>query len=284
VTLARWFSFLVFAGAVHSAEVVADQSTHKQILSTLFPNAKIESQRGVLSRHRSSSKPPGSQLDFPDALAEEPVYRVRGQGQDDDERCASENMGTGAFSDVRDLRMKVWRWPGFKDRSHFLVLVHYSFVGAAPAGSCWSVARLLHLKRSESGFETVGLERLNLMHHSGFQLARSVDLDGDGIDELVIEVDWGGAGMVGSTLKVFDLQGGRLNLWLDLPSRLFESSEEIQQYVQVLDIQRTRRERAAQFCFKKTVFAAGDHWLPKPEVTRPCFKRYEGSASTTPPK
>jgi hypothetical protein len=62
-----------------------------------------------------------------------------------------------------------------------------------------------------------------------------------------------------------------------VPSRVFESMDEIKQYVQVLDLTRTQRHHAQQFCFTKTVFAAHDRWLPKPEVTRPCYARYEGT-------
>ena len=101
-----------------------------------------------------------------------------------------------------------------------------------------------------------------------------VDLTGDGIHELVIESNFGGAGTYVVSLQIFDLSRGRFDELLNTISRLLRMTDD--DYAQVLDIGRTLQSRGKRFCTVKTTLFEDGKWFSPPRVTRPCYKRGDG--------
>jgi hypothetical protein len=100
------------------------------------------------------------------------------------------------------------------------------------------------------------------------------DFNGDGIEELIVDSDWGGVGTVGSSVIIFDLSDGGFKEILDTTSRV--SYEDQDWFTQTLDIDRTRQHRGAELCFTKTLlFDKGIAYHPA-RVTKPCYKRGDG--------
>lgn len=212
---------------------------------------------------------------FPDALKSDRGYRVIAPLIDRAERCAaSDDISGQVISDTRELRFQTYAWPGAKDPGdEILVVAQYVFAGANPPGACTSIARLARVVRRDGQWRKSDDLVLETTHHTGLQRIQLVDLNGDGIDELVVESDMDGGGTLISNLVVFSLRNGRFEQWLNVPSRVEGPDSE---YAQTLDITRTGLEKARTFCFTKTVFAIDDKSLEKPRTTTPCYRRLTG--------
>jgi hypothetical protein len=265
---------------LYPAEPIADEMTQSEILKAVFPKTAVQVVVGRSINESWRPKDRRKDLFFPDALAAERVYHVSGPPVGEIERCASENMETETFFQTRELRMRLYPWPGAADsRSDVLAILQYKFLKAAPAGSCYSIARLLHVSRRMGTWHVNLSFLMDTTHHTAINRIDLVDLDGDRIEELVIESNSGGGGMVGSDLVVFSLKEGGFRQWLNVPSRLHEWIEKEDEYVQVLDIPRTISEGARRLCFTKTVFAADGQWFQRPRTTRPCYPRFTGRSA-----
>jgi hypothetical protein len=82
-------------------------------------------------------KPKSAELFFPDAFANDSVYKVVGKATNEAEREASDDaadMNGLKSSNTRQVRMRLFRWPREND-SGLLVALQYDFVGASPAMS-----------------------------------------------------------------------------------------------------------------------------------------------------
>ncbi len=100
------------------------------------------------------------------------------------------------------------------------------------------------------------------------------DLTGDGLNELVVESDYGWAGSAAISLQVFNLSHGHFDECLRTNSRL---EYEIQEsYTQTLDIGRTLQGRGRRFCCSKTIRVRKGRWLSPPRVVHPCYERGYG--------
>lgn len=269
--MARGFCWLTLSLglALQAAQPIRDESVRRQVLTAVFPSMQIST---VSGRLRPSNKPkPGVLIFFPDALGGEHVYRITGPPSGETERCAAEDMASSAFkqSNIRELSFVLHRWPR---RPDLLAIVQYRFVGANPGGSCWSIGRLLHLTTSgDSGWRVVEELEFDTQHHSGFERIELADLDGNGVDELLLESDWGGAAIVGSNLHIFSLQDGRFERWLHTTARV-QGIEESS--IQMLDIPQTKATNGKLFCFSKTDFAGPELQVYRtPRVSRPCYPR-----------
>ena len=115
---------------------------------------------------------------------------------------------------------------------------------------------------------------LETAHHSSLQRSELLDLTGDGVDELVVESDWGGAGTAGSSLQVFDLSHGSFEEVLNTQSRLEYMDQDV--FTQVLDIRGTVRTRGQKFCVSKTTLFEDGKWFKPPRLTYPCYSRGDG--------
>jgi hypothetical protein len=266
-------AFCAAAIGGESAQAVNDEGLRLAVLHAVFPGKEISIDQGqkIVNVWPSASKP--GEVSFPDALAGEGVYRVVGEASNAAERDASVDIITGKFSASRRVRFKLFRWPNEGDVG-LLGVFQYDFLGANPALSCPSVGLLVHLHGNAGKWEVHDAYLLQTSHHFSVQRIELLDLTGDGVHELVIESDFGGAGGGGSTLQVFGLTRGNLEELLNTNSRLEYMDEE--GYSQVLDIDRTLKAHGQQFCvLKETIFEKGK-WFKKPIVTRPCYRRGEG--------
>ncbi len=186
-------SALLFALAMRmsgSAETVDREETRLAALRAIFPGMTIVRTEKRIDK---SWRPdlPKPVLSFADGLRDEAVYRVSGPAANEVERCASENMETEKFSETRLVRFRMFRWP--VERVHAAV-VQYDFEGANPAGSCWSIALVVSLALQGESMRVADRRLLDPMHHSSIQSVRVVEVSGDGMDDLLVESDSGGAG------------------------------------------------------------------------------------------
>lgn len=210
---------------------------------------------------------------LPDALAGYDVYRVTGLAMNEAERAASEDLGTGQFSNNRRVRLQLFPWPNEADHG-LLAVLQYDFSGASPAMSCPSIGLLVHLVENSGQWRTRQFYLLETMHHSSIQRIGLMDLTGDGAPELVIESNSGGAGTVSSGLQVFELSHGNFDELLNTWSMLEYMTDEM--YTQVLDTDRTLKADGQQFCTVKTTLFENGKVFKTPQVTRPCYKRGYG--------
>lgn len=174
---------------------------------------------------------------------------------------------------MRQVQLKLFQWPT-ETSNGFLAVLQYDFSGVNPSPCCWSIGRLAHLVRSGAKLELRDEYLLQASHHLEMQRAELLNLTGNGVDALLIESDFGGAGTAGSSLQVFDLSHGRFEEVLNANSRLERMTEE--GYTQVLDVSRTRKAHGQQFCVVKTTLFENDHWFRRPHVTRKCYQRGDG--------
>ncbi len=212
------------------------------------------------------------ELSFADALAGETVYRVVGKAMNKAERWASDDdINPGRFSNPRELRFKLFRRP--KEASDGLLAVfQYDFPGANPAISCPSLGLLVHLVRTgAANWELRDEYLLETVHHHSMQRIELLDLTGDGPDELVIESEFGGAGVSASSMQVFDLSHGHFQELLNTESGLEDSDQE--GFTQTLDIGATVRSNGQRFCFTKTTLFEKGKWFKSPQISHPCYKR-----------
>ena len=218
-------------------------------------------------RRSTPPKPKPGEMFFPDAMVTEPVYRVTGTATDRVERCASENLATGSYSQVRSVQLKLFHWPNDKPGG-MLAVLQYGFSGAGPALSCASIGLLAHIAPER---RVGAMYLLETMHHWSLQKVELIDLTGSGLEKLVIESDFGGAGSVGGTLQVFDLSYGRFEELLNTASRIQYMDEE--GFTQSLDYDRTLRLNGRHFCCAKTTLFEHGKWFRTSRVTYPCYDR-----------
>lgn len=260
---------LLLCGALlvaRGAQPVKDETKRISVLSAIFPGMQI-----TPGDPYPQSKPrSGELIVFPDALAGQRVYRVVGTPSGEAENCASEDVATSKRSDVRELRFLMYPWPG---GTGLLAVVQYDFKfnEGGPAGSCWSVGRILHLTGRDNSWQITSSVEISAQHHAGLQRIELADFDGDGSDELLVESDWGGAGTVGSSFQVFSLRGGHFERWLGITSK--QESGMDGSFTQVLDLKRTRAAKGMQFCFTRTDLGAEGELFRHPRVSKPCYPR-----------
>jgi hypothetical protein len=219
-------------------------------------------------------KPKPGEIVFPDALADELVYRVVGKAMNKAETWASGDViRTEQFSNTRQVRFRLFRWPD-EGADGLLVVLQYDFLDASPAMSCPSIGLLVHLVRNAANWVPHDQYLLETVHHHSIQTLEMLDLTGDGVDELVVESNYGGAGDVDSSFQVFGLSHGRFDELLDTDSRVKDSDQETS--IQVLDVGRTLQSHGQRFCFSKTILFEKGRWFNPPRVAHPCYKRGYG--------
>jgi hypothetical protein len=226
-----------FATGNEVSPPVSDETLRLAALHAIFPGMSVSPDRGKRIDDSGPDKPNAGKLTFPDALAAESVYAVTGAAMNEAESWASENITSGKFSNTRQLRFKLLRWPK-ENHKGLLAVLQYDFPGASPAMSCPSIGLLVHLVRNAAIWSVNERYLLETVHHHSLQGIRLLDLTGEGADELVIESDSGGDGTAESDLQVFDLSNGRLHEVLNTPSRMQYMTDDW--YTQTLDVSRTR--------------------------------------------
>jgi hypothetical protein len=242
----RWLTLCMLCGHVAAADLRQD------VLQAIFPPMEVV----ATTRHRPDS------LRYPDAFANETIYQVNGPAINEIERCAS-----GGLSKSREVQLQVLPWP--RTRADLVAVVQYRFIGASPAGACWSIGLVLHISRRGQAFEVLERQLMEPMHHSMFAGVRLLDLNGDGVEELVVEPDAGGTGTFMTSMLLFDLSGRRLRPILETQSRLEYLTTD--RYSQDLDVERSVAQEGRSVCFELTVFAKNEKVYAEPHVSHECY-------------
>lgn len=259
------------------AQQITGDDAAAEILGAAFPGMTVRK----VDRTINDSWRMGRNLFFPDALAREPVYIVDGQPEGAHERCAASSALSTPNEEKparrRELRMRACPWPGKKD--DVLAIVQYRFLDARPPGSCESIGRLFHLDRRGGMLRNKDSFVFDTTHHRALNGIRLVDLDGDGIEELLVETNAGGGGGHASHLVVLSLIQATFTQWLNVPSRLDEWHGKEEEYVQTIDVARTVSTGGRRFCFTKTAFTLSGDRLPRPRISHPCYPRFAGPSA-----
>ncbi|MEO8130229.1 MAG: hypothetical protein ABI822_24210 [Bryobacteraceae bacterium] len=233
--LKRSLLAVILAGHIIAADAVTDETPRLQALAAAFPGRQISLVPGKTVD--ATWKPKNltkNSLGFPDAMAHEKVYQVTAVG---------------------DVRLQLYKWPA----AGWLAVVQSH-----------SGPLLLHLAQDWKVKERVTLDAHG---QSTFQGIRLVDLTGDGRDELVLESDFAEQDAVGSNMHIYDLTQGHFDELLDMASRMSASVMKDEQYLQVLDVPRSVKEKGKQYCFVKTMEGK---WFPAPRVSSVCYPRGRG--------
>src|SRR3974377_935917 len=98
---------LVFglAPLAESPQPITDERLRVDALRAIFPKmgAPVRTPKQIDDSWPKQGEP--RRIEFPDALAGEPLYRITGAASNEAERCTSENIGTEQFSTIREVRM-----------------------------------------------------------------------------------------------------------------------------------------------------------------------------------
>jgi hypothetical protein len=155
-----------------------------------------------------------------------------------------------------------------------LAVLQYDFEDASPSMACPSIGLLVQLANVNGTWKVAEQYLLETEHHFSLQAIRMLDLTGDGVDELVVESDFGGAGTWGTNLIVFDLTKSKFGEIFSTTSRI--SSEIDDMYKLVLDVPRTLQQHGEHFCFTKTTMIEATEVFRHPRITKPCYRSDEG--------
>ena len=267
-----------FAAALYAAtdqgqsyQRITDESLCVLALRAIFTGMEVSIDQGRRIVESSPQKPAPGDLSSRDALAHESVYRVVGKPMNKAEACASDDfINPGRLSNTRRVRFRLFHWPK-ENADGLLAVLQYDFAGANPAMSCPSIGLLVHLVSNAGGWEPRDKHLLETVHHHSIQGIEMLDLTGNGADELVIESDFGGAGVGGSSFQVFDLSHGHFQELLNTTSELEDSDQEGS--TQKLDLGQTLQSHGQRFCFTKTTLFEKGKWFKTPRVSHPCYKR-----------
>lgn len=174
-----------------AVDLVTNEAIRLQALSTIFPNMsiRVEPNRRIDSSWPLKRTP--QTLYLLDALKDEKVYRVQGPAVSDAERCASENMQTEKMTDVREVRFQLYNLSGV-GASKFVAVIQYVLSDASPAGACWSIGKFFLFSFQNKRLRVLDQYEVETTHHTSIQSIGFLDLKGDGVEELVVESNWGG--------------------------------------------------------------------------------------------
>jgi hypothetical protein len=268
-----FLSLAAAAGSLHAALPIADEALRLQALAAVFPGMAISaSQRRIDLTYTLQAR---TRIRFPDALAPEAIYSVKGPPVDDRERCASEDMVRTRVTDVREVRFRIYPWPA-SNRDELLVIVQYRFMEAKPLASCPSIGALFRLAPAGANLEVKERYLLDTAHHDKIAGIAWFNLTGSGYEELVVESSAAGLDEFRSDLHIFNLTFGRFDELLSVPSRLYDSAN-ADVWTQAVDVSGSLQRHGAEFCFAKTLFAREHRWFPSPEVSQVCYARGEGA-------
>jgi len=267
----RFLMFLVATLAMADTPPIADENLRMSALHAIFPGMQISFVPGKRLGDPPPKKTGPYELDSPDPLATANVYRVIGKAMNEAEKCASDQILTGKASNTRLVRLQIFRWPR---NTGLLAVLQYAFEDASPAMACPSIGLLVQLTNVDGTLKVGEQYLLETMHHFSLQAIRMLDLTGDGVDELVVESDFGGAGTWGTNLIVFDLSQSKFEEVFSTTSRI--SFEIDDMYRQVLDVPRTLQQRGERYCFTKTTMIEATEAFRPPRITKPCYRSDEG--------
>lgn len=253
-----------FAGNLFAlAALITDESVRLRVLEAIFPKMHV-TLLPTKSINHEFKMPHNPGLRGGDPLKNEKVYRVTGAPNSWIDRCASENMLTNKSSKTREVRAIVFAWPGMPGRE--LVVAQYRYVGSSPALACPSIGRLYAVEGKTVTHEFT----LDAQHHTAIHEIQLADISGDGVEELIVESNFGGAATFAVILTVSDLSSGKFTKRFQTASLVLDNIEG-SEFTQQLDIARTRETGGTKFCFTKTTYIERAVKFAKPRITYPCY-------------
>lgn len=258
--------------AAEPSHPISDEPLRLTALEAIFPGMQISFDPSKKIDDSPPRKQQSTELYFPDALADEGVYTIIGRPSYKAEAWAAEDIITGRNSRIRRLRFKLFQWPN--DKAGLLAVLQYDFSGASPPSSCPSIGLIVHVANDSMKWRVKERFLLETVHHHSLQRVELIDLTGSGVYDLVIESAWGGAGVAGSSLQIFDLSREHLDEVLNEESRVQNFPDET--YAQVLDIDRTLQARGRRFYVKRTILYEHGKPLRPPHVMKLSYKRGDG--------
>jgi hypothetical protein len=257
--------FLLSALAMAETAPLSDESLRLAALHAIFPGMQISQVAGTKIDDSWPEQPKASELNSPDALAKENVYRLVGKASNQAEKEASDQLITGKPSSTRLVRFQIFHWPA---STGLLAVLQYKFEDAVPSMAFASLGLLVHLTQANDKWEVRDRYLLETMHHFALQTIRVLDINGDGVDELVIESDFGGAETWGTNLLVFDLDA-KLERTFEITSQIAYRTDD--RFTQVLDVPKSMQQAGRSVCFTKTTqFENGILFNPA-RVSNPCY-------------
>jgi hypothetical protein len=259
--MTRYVLFLLAAVAMADTAPIVDENLRLGALQAIFPGMRISIAAGKHIDDSWPDLPKPRQLNAPDAMAGESVYRVTGSATNAAERQASSQVVTGKSSSTRLVRFQLFPWP---DRATVLAVLQYNFEDAIPPMACPTIGLLVELVNGEVRDRYL----LETTQHFSLQTARLTSL-GTGADELVIESDFGGADTWGTNLMVFR-PGPNIEQVFETTSQIVYKTEEM--FTQVLDLPRTIDLDGQQVCFTKTAMFENGQPLNPVAVSHICYK------------
>jgi len=257
--------------AAGNPQAISEEALRLAALRAIFPQAEISINSRKKIDHSWPRKPKSDELFFADAFASESVYEVIGAPMNEVEGCASENLATEKSSKTRQVRIEIFRWPSDNGDSGLLAVLQYDFAGASPAMACPSIALLVRLVKNARGWELRDQFLLETTHHESVQSIQLEDVTGDGLADLAVESNWGGAGTVGSSVQIFNLSQGHFTELLSANSRLMEGHEE--EYTQTLEVTKSLSNHGKRFCFRKKILFEKGHSFNPPRIIHVCYPR-----------
>jgi len=153
-------------------------------------------------------------------------------------------------------------------------VAQYEFTGVQAAGACWSIGIAARVTEEAGRDLPVQSEYLfRTQRHQSIGSIRMIDLAGNGHARLVVDSDWGGPGVAGSSFYIFDLREGNLR-----PVIIGQSAVSGDPGIATaeIDIARTRPQ-PGPFVLLPTedIFDPGNP-SPKPKISRPCLPEGSG--------
>ena len=245
----------------------ADENVRMAALHAIFPDMQISLLSGKRIDDSWPEQPRPRELDSPDALAKENIYRVAGAATNEAEKEASAQLITRIPSalSTRLVRFQIFPWPG---RTGSLAVLQYRFEDALPSMACPSIGLLVHLENASGKLKVLDRYLLETMHHYTLQSIRMLNLTGDGVDELAIESDFGGADTWGTNFMIFQL-GAKMDLIFETTSQIARKTDDM--FTQVLDIPETIQQHGKEVCFIKTTMVEDGKLYTPARVSRACY-------------
>jgi len=260
--LALWLLLLCSA---HGAELVTDEAMRLGVLRLVFPKATI-------SISPARSNPPEGRFSgeleplsgsFQDAFADEQEYDVVAPPDEQEEPAASITLDRS--SDERRVRLLLYRWrPADGGQASLVAVLHYVFVDANPSRCCRALGKVMLLSASGERVEAKVTEMPNAF--TRFTSVRFLDPGRPNPEDLLVSVDFSGAGVVGVNTAILGLTNQRITPLGWLTTAVYDGleKENEEMYVMTLDEQKTRLSKGKRFWFVKKSYIEKGKKLPAP--------------------
>jgi serine/threonine protein kinase len=248
-----------------------DEEFRVTLLRAAFPNAQIRRSTEPLLDWSPYPELPGN---IRDALAGEGEYLVVGN-PDQDESGYAQDVADGKRSTTRRLR---WReFPFRSDQGQpvqYIGLAHYRFPDVNPAWCCRYFVRMFLFSRSATGWEEVHTGSSLIDRGRAVAGLDLVDLDGDGIPEVLFAGEGSQAGDDFIALQVYHTGQKGFEEWLEaggvpISFNFYDGNRTL--FVRNLDIAATKAAGARILFFDEIWYRRDGAALSPPQSGRVQF-------------